>query len=232
MNTLYFVRHGENRANITKEFSHTKVDYPLTEKGVLQAQQTAEHFQERHIDEVFSSPLKRALETAEIIATMKGLPVAIIEKLREVNSGYLEDMPPNEENWRIYLETVRGWNEGRPEVALPGGENYFTLTNRIDAALREIIGDKEGKQIVVVGHGGIFTAAIGFLCRNVEADELRSAHYHNCAISELEVERTPDGRLDGLLHGWAYCEHLSGEAAELVSSIPDAMVQEVSPQEA
>ncbi len=224
MNTLYLVRHGENRANITKEFSHTKVDYPLTEKGVLQARQTAEYFKDRRVDEVYSSPLRRALETAEIIAAMKGLPVTVIEGLREVNSGTLEDTPPTEENWRIYLETVQGWNEGRPEVPLPGGENYITLTNRIGEAFSQIVGDREGRQIVVAGHGGIFTAAIGLLCKNVEADELRSAHYHNCAISQIELERTPEGGLHGVLIGWAYCEHLSGEAADLVSPIPDALV--------
>ena len=224
MNTLYLVRHGENRANITKEFSHTKVDYPLTEKGELQARQTAEYFRERHVDEVYSSPLKRALQTAEMIAATKGLPVTVIESLREVNSGSLEDTPPTEENWRIYLDTVQGWNEGRPEVALPGGENYYMLVDRIERAIGEIVGDRDGRQIVVAGHGGIFTAAIGLLCKNVEADELRSAHYHNCAISQLEVERTPDGRLEGVLIGWAYCDHLSGPAAELVSPIPDALV--------
>jgi probable phosphoglycerate mutase len=224
MNTLYLVRHGENRANITKEFSHTKVDYPLTEKGELQARQTAEYFRERHVDEVYSSPLKRALQTAEMIAATKGLPVTVIESLREVNSGSLEDTPPTEENWRIYLDTVQGWNEGRPEVALPGGENYYMLVDRIERAIGEIVGDRDGRQIVVAGHGGIFTAAIGLLCKNVEADELRSAHYHNCAISQIEVERTPDGRLEGMLIGWAYCEHLSGTAAELVSPIPDTLV--------
>jgi probable phosphoglycerate mutase len=224
MNTLYLVRHGENRANITKEFSHTKVDYPLTEKGVLQAQQTAEYFRDRHIDEVYSSPLKRALQTAETIAATKRLPVNILEGLREVNSGNLEDTPPTEENWRIYLETVQGWHEGRPEIALPGGENYFMLTERIRQAFSEIVGDKDGRHIVVAGHGGIFTAAIGLLCKNVEADELRSVHYNNCAISQIELERAPGGELQGVLVGWAYCEHLSGEAAELVSPIPDAMV--------
>ncbi|HEY0070523.1 MAG TPA: histidine phosphatase family protein [Chloroflexia bacterium] len=224
MNTLYLVRHGENRANITKEFSHKKVDYPLTEKGVLQARQTAEYFKDRHVDEVYSSPLRRAVQTAEIIAQTKGLPVTIVEALREVNSGHLEDTPPSEETWRVYLDTVRGWNEGRPEVALPGGENYFTLANRIRQAIGEIIGDRDGRQIVVAGHGGIFTAAIGLLCKNVEADELRSAHYHNCGISQLEVERTQDGKLEGTLIGWAYCEHLSGRAAELISPIPDMLV--------
>ena len=60
-NTIYLVRHGENLANITKEFSHRLVDYSLTPKGIIQAEQTAAYFRDFHIDEIYSSPLKRAV---------------------------------------------------------------------------------------------------------------------------------------------------------------------------
>ncbi len=56
MNRLYLVRHGENRANITKEFSCRHVDYPLTPKGVLQAQQTAKHLAGEAADLIPGSP--------------------------------------------------------------------------------------------------------------------------------------------------------------------------------
>ncbi|MCB0198167.1 MAG: histidine phosphatase family protein, partial [Anaerolineae bacterium] len=65
---FYLVRHGENPANITKEFSYRDVDYSLTPKGVLQAQQTAAHFRNVPVDAVVASPLKRTRETAAIIA--------------------------------------------------------------------------------------------------------------------------------------------------------------------
>ena len=67
LNRLYLVRHGENMANLTKEFSYRHVDYSLTPKGVLQAQQTAAYFTDKHIHEIYTSPLKRAVETADII---------------------------------------------------------------------------------------------------------------------------------------------------------------------
>src|SRR5206468_3641607 len=67
MNTLYLIRHGENTANLTREFSHRAVDYSLTPKGMLQAQQTAEYFKTRRVDAIYTSPLKRALETAQIV---------------------------------------------------------------------------------------------------------------------------------------------------------------------
>jgi len=60
-NRLYLVRHGENLANLTKEFSYRQVDYSLTPKRVLQAQQTAACFTDKNIHEIYASPLKRAV---------------------------------------------------------------------------------------------------------------------------------------------------------------------------
>ena len=96
VNTLYLVRHGENLANLTREFSYRKVDYPLTERGVRQAEQTAAHFASlgarpggRPIDAIFSSPLKRALQTAEIIGAATGHAVTgtIRSAVRQVRGG-------------------------------------------------------------------------------------------------------------------------------------------------
>ncbi|MEL7644621.1 MAG: histidine phosphatase family protein, partial [bacterium] len=62
-------RHGENHANLIKQLSSKLVDYPLTEKGILQAQQTGEALAGRGIKALFCSPLKRAKQTAEIVGT-------------------------------------------------------------------------------------------------------------------------------------------------------------------
>src|SRR6478672_925857 len=97
--TVYIVRHGENPANINREFSYRLVDYSLTPKGVRQAEDTARFFRDKQIDAIYSSPLKRAVETAEIIAAPLGLPVALIEEFREINVGTLEEQPPTDENW-------------------------------------------------------------------------------------------------------------------------------------
>lgn len=221
MNTIYLVRHGENKANITKEFSHKKVDYSLTPKGVLQAQQTAAYFRDRHIDEIYSSPLKRAYETAQIIAQQKGLPVTAMENFREVNVGFLEGQPPTDENWRIYAETVRDWYKDKPHVAFPQGENLFDLESRLYSGLEEIVKGKNGKHIIIVGHGGIFIAAALHLFGSTVAETVKG-DYRNCAISEIEIGYV-DGVLRGHLKGWGFCSHISGEAADFVSGLPESV---------
>jgi broad specificity phosphatase PhoE len=223
MNRLYLVRHGENRANLTKEFSCQLVDYPLTPKGVLQAQQTADYFQDKAaaagIHQIYSSPLKRALETAEIIAARLGLKVGVMDNFREVNVGDLERQPPSAEAWAFHNAVLAGWLDGQAEVAFPGGENYVTLWNRVRSGIEQIVAGQEGRTIVIVGHGGIFTLPLKDLCRDIDVSWLIKHPNHNCSITEIEVE-VVDGQLQGHLIEWAAYAHLHGPAADLVPGTP------------
>lgn len=207
MNTIYFVRHGENPANITREFSYRAVDYPLTPKGVEQARQTAEYFRGRPIDAVYSSPLKRAKETAEQIAAAVGRPIAIVEEFREINVGDLEGQPPTDVAWALHDGILAEWERGTLDLPFPGGEDYLTVLARAKAGIREAVRGREGQRIVVVAHGGILKAAVRGVCGAVAAEHVADP-CRNCSITELAVE-TADGDVSGELRAWAACAHLS-----------------------
>lgn len=217
-NTLYLVRHGENLANITKEFSYKLIDYSLTPKGVLQAEQTAEFFKDISLDAIYSSPLKRARETAEIIARSHNLPVTLIEEFREVNIGNLEKMPPTVETWKLHDKVGEEWAKGNLEKAFPGGENFLELTERSRRGLVEATRGRSNQRILISAHGGILTAIVRNFCQNVN-NELTYAGMHNCAITEIELTTSGED-ISGSLRSWACVTHLSGEAAELVSPRP------------
>jgi broad specificity phosphatase PhoE len=214
-NTLYLVRHGENRANLTKEFSYKTVDYSLTPKGVLQAQQTAEYFQDKQIDEIYASPLKRARETAEIIAQALNLDVIVVEHFREVNVGAL-DGQASAESWAYHDRIVNDWFESRHDSMFDGGEDYWTLLARMRQGLHAIVKRKSGRNVVVVAHGGLFTFTIKDICQNVDLQIIRRSISSNCSIAEIGLS-AHDGALCGELRSWGVCAHLSGEAAQLVS---------------
>jgi broad specificity phosphatase PhoE len=217
-NTLYLVRHGENLANLTKEFSYKLVDYSLTPKGALQAQQTAEYFKNIHIDEIYSSPLKRARETADIIARPHHLPVIVREEFREVNVGNLEEQPPNAENWVLHNRIIDDWYKGDMTATFPGGENLSMLIQRVRAGLLTITHNKMHKQIIVAGHGGIFTATVRAICPNADMATVLQSTIHNCSITEIELITSNDD-VRGTLRSWGACSHLTGEAAQLVLGI-------------
>jgi probable phosphoglycerate mutase len=216
MNTLYLIRHGENPANITKAFSHRLIDYSLTPKGVLQAQQTGEYFKSRQIDAIYCSPLKRAIETAEIIGQAIGVRPVIMEEFREVNVGALEMLGGSLENWATHDAIVRAWFEGQPDLTFPEGENYHMLLERMRSGIAQILCKQDGKQSIVVGHGGIFTFTLKDICRNVDLSMLIASYGHNCSITEIEMYAV-DGQLEGILKRWAAFDHLSGTAAAFVT---------------
>ena len=223
MNRIYLVRHGENFANLTAQFSYKLVDYPLTPKGVLQARQTALFFKDKDIHAIYTSPLLRAVQTAQIIAAEIGLPVTIDEDFREVNVGALEQGPSTAEKWEFHNQIIFAWLDGHPEMRFPEGEDYFGLLGRMRAGLQRITQDRDGHNLVVVGHGGIFTFTLPGLCPGTDRNQLLTTYNQNCSISEIEVDQQ-DGQLGCQLVSWASCSHLSGEASAFSNGYPDPKV--------
>ncbi len=210
MNTVHFIRHGENPANITREFSHRIVDYPLTERGVAQAEATARHFAGKDIAAIYASPLRRAAQTAEIIAATLRLPVRTIESFREVNVGALELQPPCEESWELHDRIFADWFSGRVSSCFPDGEDHTTLAQRMRLGLLEALAAHDDQHIIIVAHGGILAATASTFCTNVSRDATGAVPLiPNCAITRLRLE-TCDGDVCGIVEAWAECDHLEG----------------------
>lgn len=209
-NTLYLVRHGENPANLKREFSYKILDYSLTEKGVRQAEQTAAYFANGgpRVDAIFSSPLKRALETAQIIGAQTGHDVTVIEEFREINCGDFDGAPPTEEMWAEHDRILEAWRNGDHAVRFPGGEDYHRLLARVRVGLAQVVAGRDGQQIVIVAHGGIVQASLKDVCRDLDGSVIQAAPNRNCAITELELH-TDRADSWGTLKRWASCEHLS-----------------------
>jgi len=215
---VLLVRHGENPANLNREFSHRKVDYSLTDRGRLQAQQTGEFLSRFPIDEVWSSPLLRARETADQIARFHPRPVNLLEDFREMNVGDLEGMAPSDQAWGVYRQVMAQWFRGHPEARFPGGESRLELVERFRRGLDLMTLGKGGQTLVVVAHGGIFTHGVSELCRVPDPKAFFAQENYNASISEIEVLREP---LEFVLKSWAQVGHLSGTAAQFVESVPE-----------
>jgi probable phosphoglycerate mutase len=216
MPTIFLIRHGENPANITKEFSYKHVDYSLTEKGRLQAQQTAAWCADQAMTQIYSSPLKRACETAEIIRRTLYLPaVHIREAFREINVGHLEGQRATTELWTQYTGITTAWEQGDASRTFPGGENYHDVLTRMRHGLQEIKATQpHDARVVIVGHGGIFNATICDLCHNMKPDDLACIENHNCSVTEIDRSG-----VEMSVKFWANSDHLSGKAAELISGV-------------
>jgi broad specificity phosphatase PhoE len=209
--TTWYIRHGHNPANQARQFSHKIIDYPLTELGVTQAAALAARLaSEPGPAAIYASPLRRAAQTAEMIAALTGSDVAILEGLRELDVGDL-DGRCDEDAWAAYRRVLADWRAGRHDSAFPGGEDYRQMTARLAHAMGCALRHPAGSRVLIVGHGGIIRAAIPALCPGtpVPATDLP-----NCGIAELALHPAPAGAA-GILRHWplaATCECPRGTA--------------------
>lgn len=133
MALIILVRHGESEANVRGILSHSYDAYPLTELGRKEVLQVAVEFSGAIVDELYSSPVLRARQTAEIISSVIHHEVQVDERIRESSMGIHNNMP--------YFEVPKG---GREQIGL---ESWLSIEKR----MRDFADDAEGK-IIVVSH--------------------------------------------------------------------------------
>jgi probable phosphoglycerate mutase len=178
--------------------SHKVVDYPLTELGVAQATALAGRLGRSVAPAaIYSSPLRRAVQTAEIIGSATGGAVVIVEELRELNVGDL-DGRSDEEAWAIHDQVLADWQAGRYDSAFPGGEDYHQASVRLAAGLRNALRHPDGSHVLVVGHCGIIRATIQAICPGSPRPD---TDLRNCGIAELELRSAPSG-VTGIVNHW------------------------------
>jgi probable phosphoglycerate mutase len=154
--TIYLVRHGESVANTQPIFQG--LDTPLTEKGREQAVFMAHRAERLELEEILSSPLERAKETAEIIAEKVGLPIEFSSLLEERRKpGALNGKPhTDQEAVDLFKQWEESLFEGGPRIQ--DGENFDDIRIRANQVL-QYLASRKGKTILVVTHG-MFLRAI------------------------------------------------------------------------
>ena len=146
---LYLVRHGETDWNQQRRIQGL-TDIPLNDTGRMQAHATGRLLARRRWDGVFSSPLSRALETAEIVAGELGLPVPqTIDALVERNYGDAEGMN--------FVDIERKYPD---RASVPGQESREDVVARVLPALHELAAAHPDQALVVVSHGGAIRAVL------------------------------------------------------------------------
>jgi probable phosphoglycerate mutase len=145
----YLLRHGETPLSIERRFSGTG-DARLTERGRAQAKAAARRLAEVKLDLIVSSPLARAVETAEAVAGPLGLDIVTDEGLRETDFGGWEGMTFGEVHER-WPDDLAAWLAD-PAVAPPGGESFVTTHRRVRQARDRLVSSYGGSTVLVVSH--------------------------------------------------------------------------------
>jgi len=157
---LILVRHGETEWNRTGRCQGA-ADIDLNQNGKKQVRELARSLKDEDISAVYSSDLKRAMETAEEIASYHNLEVNIDRDFREMNQGEFEGMGFDEirEN---YGHILKEWRESPETLKLPDGESLTEVEQRAWRAFSKIHERHLGETVVTVSHN---LTIITLLCK-------------------------------------------------------------------
>ena len=167
---LYFVRHGESIANLLRKFSNSGIKHPLTEMGVAQARALAQKLAGIPFESIHSSPVLRAMQTAQIVAEQLHVPVEVTEALREWSVGIYEGTT-DPEGWELHRKVQEDWYfHNKPGSRMPGGESFDEIRERFVPLIENLIQKHKNtdRNILCVAHGGLYTAMLPVIIENID----------------------------------------------------------------
>ncbi len=155
---IIIIRHGQSIGNATKTvLGHTDLD--LSDLGYLQAKTTAEYLKGEKIDKIYSSDLKRALNTAVPHGNLRNLEIITNKTLREINIGSWEGLTVDQiiEGWGIAAFRDE-WLGNFGLFRFPDGESVKEGGERFYNEVLSISRENQGKTIMIVAHAAVIRA--------------------------------------------------------------------------
>lgn len=182
---LILARHAETHANKNRIFSGW-TDYPLTERGQKQAKRLGYELKKNYnIDEMYSSPLERAMTTSKVVAKSIEREIITTECLKEVNFGLFEGKTESEIE-TVYSEHWTSWHSDYVNYRLPDGENLIDLLSRIKPLIDNL--RETDKTCLLVAHSAVIQVAITYLL-DIDLKKMWNFKIKNCSYVEFECTK-------------------------------------------
>ncbi|MEI6228956.1 MAG: histidine phosphatase family protein [Candidatus Saccharibacteria bacterium] len=175
---VYFVRHGQTDANaaMSNGQSVQELDAPLNATGIEQAAAVAEQLKDVKFDIVISSPLKRALQTAEAVNKYHGLPIILEDSVRERKAG----------KW-IGLNIWNDLFDFDKNIQPVDGESLHDFFDRTQGYFEKLKTEYPDKTVLIVSHGGVQHALYALANGIPRSGNVRISPMHNCEVREYEL---------------------------------------------
>ncbi len=186
MTRIILVRHGETEWNRVEHF-RGRADVPLNGTGLFEAQATGRRIaDEWRPAAIYSSPLSRAIRTAEAVAWHFDLQIQVRPALIDIDYGEWQGLTPDEARVR-WPEVVDAWYRAPHTAHIPGGETLDDLRTRAMSTVNEIAKQHRGQTIVIVSHT-VVNRIILLGVLGLGNDRLWRLKQDTCAINVFEVE--------------------------------------------
>ena len=181
---LYIMRHGKTEWNKRHKLQG-RTDIPLCVEGKEMAEKAAIQYKDVHFDVCYSSPLSRALETAQIVLRNRDVPIITDDRLVEMSFGDYEGIE-NSMSIPDCPINILFTHPEKYDSSVGGAETFEELFNRTGNFLKEVVEPqlKEGKDILIVGHG-MMNISIVSQIRNIPLEKFWSVSIEQCKLMEL-----------------------------------------------
>lgn len=185
MSRIVLVRHGQTEWNRVERF-RGRADVPLNETGLAQAEATGRRVAAQwHPVAIYSSPLSRAMKTAEAIAEHFALPVQTHPGLIDIDYGDWQGLTPEEARAR-WQPMVDAWYNTPHLARIPRGETLDDLRTRGMAMVNEIVARHAEQTVVLVGHT-VINRVILLAILGLNNDRFWRIKQDTCAINVFEA---------------------------------------------
>lgn len=179
---LFLIRHAQTKNNHDGRYQGS-TDAPLNETGELQAKEIAERLADKKFDAIYSSDLKRSLQTAEFVAKKHNLQIKQDERLREISFGDWEGMSYDEIK-KVSPDLLEKWIDDPANISPPNGETLKQLASRVTSAIDEIKANYKAEEtVLLVTHAGVIRT---LLCTVLGVD-LNNHSQFDCKTSSLSI---------------------------------------------
>lgn len=186
MTTIILVRHGQTEWNRVERF-RGRADVPLNEMGIKQAEATGERIAEKWKPAaIYSSPLSRAVKTAEAIAKRFDLSVQIHPGLADIDYGDWQGLSPHEVRAR-WGEMLDKWYNAPHLAVIPNGETLSDLRERAMNIVNELAARHAGETILLLGHT-VINRIILLGALKLGNERFWRIRQDTCAINLFDVE--------------------------------------------
>jgi len=156
----------------------------LNEKGEMQAQRLADRFKNVTLSAIYSSPLERALQTAEVLARTMKLDVKKSAAANEINfgewTGKTFDELSRDDQWRLF-------NSHRSMTLVPGGESFLEVQNRIVKEIAELAVQHGKTRVAIVSHADVIRSAVAYFAAT-PIDLIERFEISPCSVSVVAVD--------------------------------------------
>lgn len=183
---LYLVRHGETEYNRKGIVQGGGIDSELNETGYAQAEALAERLSGESVDTLYASTMRRAKQTAEVLATPhEPVTKTYLRDLEEMAWGVYEGEPPSEDRNEAMGAIKDRWREGAYDHTIEGGESIRDVQARAHRAIDHIVQREMGKTVLVVTHGRYLRVLLASVLNDYDLGDMHRLDHSNTCVNRV-----------------------------------------------